>query len=70
MTRTRIISALIVLSIFASNANAHWEDHDVRGKYLFGYSGASSDLNLSEIEGNLMVGCGLAIQSPMTINCN
>jgi hypothetical protein len=54
MTRTRIISALIVLSIFASNANAHWEDHDLRGKYLFGYSGASSDLSLSEIEGNLI----------------
>ncbi len=59
MKNHRIVSAFIILSIFASTANAHWEEHDLHGQYLFGYAGIGytndqgiASLRLSEIEGN------------------
>lgn len=49
--------AFIVLLLVASTTNAQWEDHDLHGKYLFGYAGIGyvneegvPSLRLSEIE--------------------
>jgi hypothetical protein len=50
----RIITTFLTSILLASTASAYWEDHDVRGQYMFGYAGVDADpfQSIPEIEAN------------------
>lgn len=52
----KVFVSLILLSILALNTQAYWEDHDINGRYMFGYAsvGDNPTLYMPEIENNLI----------------
>jgi hypothetical protein len=48
------VAMLLLLCVLSSQVNAHWEEHDLGGQYMFGYAGVEEDLftYISEIELN------------------
>lgn len=50
----RVLVMFLLLCVLTRQVSAHWEDHDLRGQYMFGYAGVEEDLltYISEIELN------------------
>lgn len=49
-----ILTTIVFLCLCVSQVNAHWEERDLLGQYMFGYSGVELDLArfMGEIEGS------------------
>ena len=54
MRKIRPAIALLLLLLFTPTVRAHWEEHDLYGRYMFGYAGVAGNLTffLPEIEAN------------------